>query len=156
LLAAPIAYISGLSRATRAGVVIKGGGTLERLASARVVLFDKTGTLTRGRPAVVDVVTGTDDIDAEELLRLAASLDQLSPHVLATAIVSAANDRGLALELPEGVSEAHGYGVSGVVGGREVALGKRSWIVPGADPAWVRRVRRRADLDGSLTVFASV
>ncbi len=160
LLAAPIAYVSGLSRATRAGVVVKGGGALERLAAARVVLFDKTGTLTRGRPHVVDVVTGdataTGHVDAEELLRLAASLDQVSPHVLATAIVSAAVSRGAALEMPEQVSEHHGYGLSGQVGRHQVALGKRSWIVPEPVPEWVRRVRRRAGLDGSLTVFAAV
>ena len=94
LLAAPIAYISGLSRATRVGVVIKGGGALERLAAARVIVFDKTGTLTRGRPQVIEVITGSDDLPADELLRLAASLDQMSPHVLATAIVSAAHARG--------------------------------------------------------------
>ncbi|RIQ18257.1 heavy metal translocating P-type ATPase [Jiangella rhizosphaerae] len=156
LLAAPIAYISGLSRATRAGVVIKGGGTLERLAAARVVLFDKTGTLTRGRPHVTDIVTGSDALGADELLHLAASLDQMSPHVLASAIVSTANTRGLKLDLPRQVTEEHGYGLSGVVGDHEVALGKRSWIAPDPAPPWVRRVRRRAGLDGSLTVFVSI
>ena len=156
LLAAPIAYISGLSRATRAGVVIKGGGALERLAAARIVLFDKTGTLTQGRPQVVGVVTGPDGLTGDDLLRLAASLDQMSPHVLATAIVSAANSRGLPLEMPEHVTEEHGYGLRGVVGSHEVALGKRSWIVPEPAPDWVQRVRRRASLDGSMTVFASI
>lgn len=156
LLAAPIAYISGLSRATRAGVVIKGGGALERLAAARVVLFDKTGTLTRGRPDVVEIVPGTDDFDADELLRLAASLDQMSPHVLATAIVSAATARGMTLEIPQHVTEEHGYGLSGMVANQKVALGKRSWIVPEPAPDWVRRVRRRASLDGALTVFVAI
>jgi heavy metal translocating P-type ATPase len=156
LLAAPIAYISGLSRATRAGVVIKGGAVLEHLAAARIILFDKTGTLTQGRPQVVDVVSGTDGLHADELLRLAASLDQMSPHVLATAIVSSAHARGLALELPTEVVEEHGYGLSGRVGGRAVALGKRSWVVPDPAPDWAQRVRRRAALDGSLTVFLAV
>jgi heavy metal translocating P-type ATPase len=155
LLAAPIAYISGLSRATRAGVVIKGGAVLERLASARVILFDKTGTLTQGRPQVVDVVS-SGEVAGDELLRLAASLDQMSPHVLATAIVSAANARGLDLELPTEVVEEHGYGLSGRVGLRTVALGRRSWVVPDPVPDWAQRVRRRAALDGSLTVFAAV
>jgi heavy metal translocating P-type ATPase len=156
LLAAPIAYMSGLARATRAGVVIKGGAVLEHLAAARVILFDKTGTLTQGRPQVVDIVPGTDGESAEELLRLAASLDQLSPHVLATSIVSAATARGLDLELPVDVVEEHGYGLTGRVGPHLVALGKRSWIVPDQVPDWVQRVRRRADLDGSLTVFVAV
>lgn len=156
LLAAPIAFISGLSRAARIGVVIKGGGALEQLAAARVVLFDKTGTLTRGRPQVTDVATPPDGISADELLRLAGSLDQMSPHVLATAIVSAATARGLPLEMPERVVEEHGYGLRGWVGDHEVRIGKASWIAPGDLPAWIRRVRRRAGLAGAITVFVAV
>ncbi len=156
LLAAPIAFVSGLSQAARRGVVVKGGGALERLAVGRVMLFDKTGTLTAGRPAVANVVTANSQIGPDDLLRLAASLDQVSPHVLATAIVTAAVNRGLGLRMPEDVVEEHGYGVRGRVGTREVQLGKASWIVPGEPPAWVRQVRRRADLDGSVTVFAAV
>jgi heavy metal translocating P-type ATPase len=156
LLAAPIAFISGLSRAARIGVVIKGGSALERLAGSRVVLFDKTGTLTRGRPQVTDVATAPDGIGSDELLRLAGSLDRVSPHVLATAIVSAATARGLALEMPEQVVEEHGHGIRGRVGNHEVRLGKVSWIVSGPVPAWVRRVRRRAGLAGSITVFVAV
>jgi heavy metal translocating P-type ATPase len=156
LLAAPIAFISGLSRAARGGVVIKGGGALERLAAGRVMLFDKTGTLTRGQPVLADVVTSGGDVDADELLRLAASLEQVSPHVLASAIVTAAASRELDLEMPEDVVEEHGYGLLGRVGRQEVRLGKASWIVPGVAPAWARQVLRRADLDGSLAVFAAV
>ena len=155
LLAAPIAIMSGLSRAAQIGVVIKGGGALERLASGRVMLFDKTGTLTQGKPTLADVITDG-RTDADELLRLAASLDQVSAHVLASSIVAAGSRRGLALEMPEQVHEVHGYGVEGVVAGREVRLGKASWIVAGHQPAWVRQVRRRADLDGSLTVFCAI
>ncbi|WP_121257680.1 heavy metal translocating P-type ATPase [Nocardioides ferulae] len=155
LLAAPIAYISGLSRATKAGVVIKGGATLEQLAAAEIVLFDKTGTLTQGRPKVVDVAVAP-GIDATRLVQLAASLDQMSPHVLATSIVAAAHARGLVLEEATGVVEEHGYGLSGRVGDQTVALGKRAWIAPEPAPEWVQRVGRRAALDGSLTVFAAV
>src|SRR6266545_684383 len=156
LLAAPIAIMSGLSRAARVGVVVKGGSALERLAAGRVLLFDKTGTLTLGRPALTDVIATAGPVDADELLRLAASLDQASAHVLAGAIVTAARDRGLMLQPPEQVREHHGYGVEGTVGGRRVALGKASWIVAGPVPAWVGHAGRRAALDGSLTVFASV
>ena len=156
LLAAPIAFMSGLSRAARLGVIIKGGGALERLAKGTVLLFDKTGTLTRGRPQVTDLVLAGPEWDADEVLRLAASLDQVSPHVLASAIVTAGTGRGLALELPTQVREEHGYGLQGRVDGRLVALGKASWVVGDADPAWVRQLRRRADLDGSLTVFVAI
>lgn len=156
LLAAPIAIMSGLSRAASIGVVVKGGGALERLAAGRIMLFDKTGTLTLGQPVLADVVTAGTAVDADELLRLAASLDQISAHVLASAIVTAGTSRGLALEQPTDVEEVHGYGLRGTVGGRTVQLGKASWIVGDAMPPWVRQVRRRADLDGSLTVFVAV
>ncbi len=155
LLAAPIAIMSGLSRASKIGVIIKGGGALERLAAGRVLLFDKTGTLTHGKPVLASVIAPA-DVDADELLRLAASLDQVSPHVLATSIVTAARARGLAITLPQDVVEHHGYGLEGRVGGRLVRLGKADWIVPGTAPDWVRHARRRASLDGSMTVFASV
>jgi heavy metal translocating P-type ATPase len=156
LLAAPIAIMSGLSRAAHIGVVVKGGGALERLAAGHVMLFDKTGTLTQGRPTLASVVVASDAFDADELLRLAASLDQVSPHVLASAIVTAGSGRGLALEMPEDVSEEHGYGLVGRVAGHEIRLGKAAWIVGENPPAWVRQARRRADLDGSLTVFVAV
>ncbi|NMM31658.1 MAG: heavy metal translocating P-type ATPase [Cellulomonas sp.] len=156
LLAAPIAIMSGLSRAAHIGVVVKGGGALERLAAGRVILFDKTGTLTQGQPALASVVTASDQIDADEILRLAACLDQVSPHVLASSIVTAAARRGLALQMPQDVQEEHGYGLRGRVGAHEVRVGKAAWIVGDLQPAWVRQVRRRADLDGSLTVFIAL
>ena len=156
LLAAPIAIMSGLSRAAHIGVVIKGGSALERLAGGQVMLFDKTGTLTQGHPVLADVVTAGGVMDADEVLRLAASLDQVSAHVLAGAIVTGGTGRGLALELPEDVQEVHGYGLAGTVGTHRVRLGKAAWIVGDVAPPWVRQARRRADLDGSLTVFVSV
>jgi soluble P-type ATPase len=120
-----------------------------------VLLFDKTGTLTHGKPVLASVIAPT-EIDSDELLALAASLDQVSPHVLATSIVTAARARGLDITLPVDVVEHHGYGLEGRVGDRLVRLGKSDWIVPGTAPAWVRHARRRASLDGSMTVFASV
>ena len=154
LLAAPIAIMSGLSRAARLGVIIKGGGALERLAAGRVLLFDKTGTLTLGKPVLSQVVTSGGPSD--DLLMLAASLDQVSPHVLATAIVTGARARGLELVLPTGVVEKHGYGLVGLVDGHEVRLGKSEWLISGPTPAWARRTKRRSAFDGSLTVFAAV
>jgi soluble P-type ATPase len=120
------------------------------------MLFDKTGTLTAGKPEVADVTAAGAAVSAEEVLRVAASLDQLSPHVLAGAIVTAGTTRGLSLQMPTEVREVHGYGVEGVVGGRRVRLGKSTWIVGDDPPQWARQVRRRAELDGSLTVFVSV
>lgn len=155
LLAAPIAIVSGLSRSARLGVVIKGGAALERLAAGQVVVFDKTGTLTRGRPAVTDVL-GRDGADADEALRLAASVDQVSAHVLAGPIVEAALARGLRLDLPSDVEESAGRGVRGNVGGASVRVGRPEWITGSRADRWARQVRRRADLDGSMSVLVEV
>jgi heavy metal translocating P-type ATPase len=155
ILAAPVAIVAGVSRAARRGVIIKSGAALERLAQTRVLLVDKTGTLTSGQPVVAEVATPGGD--ADELLRLAASLDQLSPHVLAAAIVRAATERGLALELPSGVAEEPGRGIRGMVGGHSVAIGKAAWVAPGQPlPGWARRVRRRAAFEGAAAVFVAV
>lgn len=109
LLAAPVAVVSGLSRASRRGVVVRDGGALENLGRARTLLLDKTGTLTVGRPCVLDVVAAPGHVPAE-VLRVAASLDQLSPHVLAQAIVDAARTRRLELSAPTEVTEEPGRG----------------------------------------------
>ncbi|MCK0207622.1 heavy metal translocating P-type ATPase [Starkeya koreensis] len=122
ILAVPVAIISGISRCARHGVLVKDGGALETLAKVRTVLLDKTGTLTGGQPRLVGIRT-RGDMAEDELLRLAASLDQGSAHVVAQALVAAAGERELALEAPEEVHEAPGAGIGGMVGGRQVALG---------------------------------
>ena len=119
LLAAPVAIVSGLSRASRAGVVIRGGAALETLGRAETLVMDKTGTLTMGRPAVIDVIAAPGR-DAPEVLRLAASVDQLSPHVLAEAIVTEALNRGSQLSIPTNVVEEPGRGVTASIDGRPV------------------------------------
>jgi heavy metal translocating P-type ATPase len=154
ILAVPVALVSGLSRAAHRGVIVKGGAVLERLAQARVLLFDKTGTLTTGRPTVTDIIAGT-AVSADEVLRLAASLDQVSPHVLAGTVVHAARDRGLILSLPRDAQELPGHGIRGRVDGHDVAVGKAAWIAA-TDADWIRPVRRRADREGTLIVFVAV
>jgi heavy metal translocating P-type ATPase len=128
ILAAPIALVAGLSRAARSGIVLKGGAALEQLAAARTVLLDKTGTLTRGRPAVERIIT-FDGVSERELLRLAASVDQLSAHVLAEGLVHDAVTRGLRLERPTAAHEVPGDGIEGTVDGRRVGVGGESWLV---------------------------
>ncbi len=161
LLAAPIAIVAGISRAARRGVIVKGGGPLEALARARVILFDKTGTLTAGRPrlATIDVGPSTEPgaIDEGEVLRLAASVEQLSPHVLAGSIVHAARERGLELSMPEDVVETPGAGVIGLVDGRRVAVGTAAFSAGESGlPPWARDVRRRAALEGSTSAFVRI
>lgn len=151
ILAAPIALISGVSRAARRGVVVKGGGTIEKLGRARTVLFDKTGTLTQGRPEIEQVEV-LDGLPPDALLRLAASVDQLSAHVLAEALVHGVESRGLELQFPEEIIEEPGQGIEGSVDGHRVAVGSRSWldrrgyagitttdtVFDGAEPGWAR------------------
>jgi heavy metal translocating P-type ATPase len=156
ILAVPIAVVAGISRAAKRGIIVKGGGALETLARGKTLLFDKTGTLTSGIPQLADVET-FGSVGTDELLRLAASLDQVSPHVLATAIVRAARERELDLSFPEDVAERYGAGIAGVVDGRKVALGKGGFVTGGGPlPRRAREVRRRTMMDGSSSVFVGV
>jgi len=158
ILAAPVALVAGMSVAARRGVVVKGGGVLERLAQVTTVLVDKTGTLTSGHPAVSAVVPAG-QWRPDDLLFLAASLDQVSGHVLASAVVSAARSSGRDLAMPLEVEEVAGEGIRGSVEGHQVAVGKARWCgigETGAAAPWAKAARRRARLDGALTVFVAV
>ena len=126
ILAAPIALVSGLSRAARSGVIVKGAGAIETLGQARTVLFDKTGTLTVGTPDVRDIVTAG-GWEPAELLRLAASVDRLSAHVLGDALVAAAKEAELDLTMPADIHEEPGQGIEGRVEMRRVAVGSRAF-----------------------------
>ena len=150
ILAAPIALISGLSRCARAGVVVKGASTIEQLGKARSVLLDKTGTVTLGRPEL-DRVLSLDGIAAEESLRLAASVDRLSSHPLAKALVAGAESDGLRLEVPRDVVESFGRGIEGYVGSRHVLVGSRTWLAEHGIEAPVPK-----QLDGDARVLISV
>ena len=122
ILAVPVAIVSGVSRAAKAGVLVKGGRALETLARVRVLVIDKTGTLTHGQARIVEIrpVTG---LSADKLLQLAASLDQASKHVIARALVLEAQARGLDLLLPTEVEEIPGEGLEGIVDGQHVVVG---------------------------------
>jgi heavy metal translocating P-type ATPase len=155
ILAAPVAIVSGISRAARRGVIVKGGGALEALGSASVLLLDKTGTITAGHPELADIVAP--DGNGDEILRLAASLDQVSQHVLADALVQAARQRGLPLAFPSDTREELGRGLRGKVGDTTVAVGKAEWLLAGAPlPGWAHRVRRRASFEGLSTIFVAI
>ncbi len=127
ILAAPIAFVAGLSRAARAGIIVKGAGALERLGGAKTVLLDKTGTLTLGQPEVERVIP-LGALGPDEALGLAASLDQMSTHVLAESLVAGAGARGIELTVPTGVEEDAGRGITGEVGGHRVAVGSSAWL----------------------------
>lgn len=121
-LATPSAVLSGIARAARSGVLIKGGAHLENAGTAQVVVFDKTGTLTKGKPEVTDVWrTGT--IGEDELLRLAAAIETRSGHPLAAAIVRAADERALQLPEVDAFDSIKGMGVRASVAGVGLLVG---------------------------------
>lgn len=127
ILAVPVAIISGMSRAASFGVLVKSGGALERLARVRIAVLDKTGTMTSGKAGVVEIRTA-DEIDPEELLRLAASLDQASNHVSAEALVQSARERGMALSMPADIVETPGSGLEGRIGDLSVVVGGSDFV----------------------------
>ncbi|MFG1376957.1 heavy metal translocating P-type ATPase [Xanthobacter autotrophicus] len=170
ILAVPVALMAGLSRAARRGVLVKSGGALEKLAAVRALVIDKTGTLTHGQAQLQEIRTAP-GFDADEVLRLAAGLDQASGHVVAAALVKAAKARGLALSAPDGVAEEGGAGVTGRVEGREVAVGGSAFVAARArgvlaagdlvagdlvavDPAAVDPASLRAGLPAASAVVA--
>ncbi|MBI4461170.1 MAG: heavy metal translocating P-type ATPase, partial [Acidobacteria bacterium] len=156
ILAAPVAIVSGISRAAQRGIIVKGGGALEALARGKILVLDKTGTVTAGAPVLTNIES-FGDADPDQILRLAASLDQVSPHVLAGPILRAASERTLELSFPEQVVEELGSGIRGRVNGFEVALGKAEWVQPGSSalPA-VRRLRNRTLMEGTSSVFVAI
>jgi heavy metal translocating P-type ATPase len=127
ILAAPIALVSGVSRAARRGIIVKGAPVIEALGEARSVLLDKTGTLTLGTPGVA-AVRAFDGRSPDEVLRLTAAVEQLSPNILAAAVVREARARGLALPLPQRAHEEPGRGIAGAVEGVSVAAGSAEWL----------------------------
>lgn len=123
LLAAPIALISGMSRAAKHGIIIKNSTALEKLAQVKTVAFDKTGTLTRGHP-VVETIHAYNGYSEEEVIAYAGSLEANSNHVLAQAIVNSASSKHIKLYTSKQVSELSGNGLSGSIKGKSVLLGR--------------------------------
>lgn len=139
LIAAPVAFMGGMSRAAREGIIVKDGGTIERLSRIRMAAFDKTGTLTRGEPRVTAVLPAA-GFSRSEVLGCAAAVETLSTHPLATAIVAAAREQGASRYAAQDVCEIPAVGVSGQVRrpGRNraetVQVGKYDDAAPGTVP----------------------
>lgn len=153
LIATPVALLGGMSRAAKAGIIVKNGTALEIASRVRTVAFDKTGTLTQGRPELRRVIT-TGALPHDEVLAYAAAAEQYSSHVLAASITQAAISRGLELPLVTRGEEIATHGVRAVIDGREVLVGKPGFVLDGvgggADPQTV------APTDGALAVHVGV
>ena len=166
LIAAPVAFLGGMSRAARFGLIVKGGVTLEQLSRVRAVAFDKTGTLTSGRPDLERVLTG-EGFTEEQVLQLAASPEVYSSHVLADGVIDAAKAQGLALLPVERAEEIATQGVLAEVvtadilaahstmgafaASGEVRVGKPDWVHEAA--ADLRRAELAA---GELGIYVSL
>lgn len=127
VLAAPVAFMGGMSRAARAGIIVKGGSVLELLSRARTAVFDKTGTLTVGAPRIVRI-NAVPPTDETTLLSLVASAEQFSSHVLATAIVAAAREKGLSTRRVLDSSEIAAQGVIATLAHQVVSVGTLGFI----------------------------
>ncbi len=151
LIAAPVAFMGGMSRAARSGIVIKDAGTLERLAAVKTVAFDKTGTLTYGSPEVVGVYPVGPAISEEHLIRLVGSAEQYSSHVLATALREHALRSGLGLIQAESAREVATHGVEAELEGSTVVVGKPAFVAERATGV----VRRELDA-GEAAVYVGI
>ena len=154
-LATPMSVMVGIGRAAQSGVLIKNAEALERMEKVDTLVVDKTGTLTEGRPKVVALVS--DDMNEDEMLRLAASLERASEHPLAAAIVAEAAARGLALASPAEFDSPAGKGVTGTVEGRGIDIGNAPFLNErrvSVDGFSARAARLRAD--GTTVIFVSI
>jgi P-type Cu+ transporter len=155
-LATPMSIMVATGRAAQAGVLFRDAEAIERLRTIDTLIVDKTGTLTQGRPAFREVIA-FGDASPDEVLRLAASLDQGSEHPLAAAIVDEARRRRLAMSPPEEFESATGIGVRGRVDGHALALGNTELMrEAGPDVAEIGEVAERLRREGASAMFLAV
>ena len=156
ILAAPVAFIGGVSRAARAGVLMKGSTALEALAQVRTAIFDKTGTLTSGGADLIEIAAAPGR-RGDEVLGLLASLEQASHHVIADSVLKLARERALVLSHPEDVREFRGAGLEGRINGARVLAGSRA-LVLGTQPLpeWAERSAIRYWNQPVLMVYLAV
>jgi Cu+-exporting ATPase len=155
-LATPMSIMVGIGRGAQSGVLIKNAEALERFEKVDTLVVDKTGTLTEGKPKVV-AVRAMRGVGEDELLRLAASLEQASEHPLAAAIARAAADRNIALAKVEDFDSYPGKGVMGSVDGRKVVLGNRVMMhAAGIDVAALEGPADELRNNGATAIFAAI
>lgn len=150
-LATPTALMVGTGRSAKMGILLKNGTVLQEIQKVQTIVFDKTGTLTEGKPVVTDVIG-----DEREVLSLAASLEDVSQHPLAQAIVNRTSELGISLYPVENFQALHGKGVTGIINGKQVLLGNAKLL---DDLAIPHDYQERFDLlekEAKTVVFLSV
>lgn len=155
-LATPTSIMVGTGRAAELGILFRKGEALQSLRDADVVALDKTGTLTKGRPELTDLVAA-EGFEADEVLFLVASLEALSEHPIAEAIVSAAKSQGIATAAVAGFEATPGFGVSGSVSGRQVLVGAdRALATKGIDVSSFSTEAERLGASGKSPLYAAI
>lgn len=125
VLSVPLAFFSGIGNASKHGILLKGGRVIEALANVKAVALDKTGTITSGEFKVHNVETVGSHVSSGQLLSMAAAIEAVSTHPIATSIVSEAKDQGLTVEPSDFVQELAGEGMVGMADGQQVLVGNR-------------------------------
>jgi Cu+-exporting ATPase len=157
-LATPMSVMVGIGRGAQMGVLIRHAEAIEKLAGVNALVVDKTGTLTMGKPQVTDVVPVLSDMTGDALLVLVATLERQSEHPLAQAVVKAAQARGLALADANDFHSTTAGGVSGIVGGRRIVIGKAAFLTE-SDVTGVERLESLAEshqANGASVILVAV
>ena len=150
-LATPTALMVGTGRSAKMGILLKNGTVLQEIQKVQTVVFDKTGTLTEGKPVVTDVIG-----DERDVLSLAASLEDVSQHPLAQAIVNRASELGISLYPVENFQALHGKGVTGIINGKQVLLGNAKLLADLAIPHDYQERFELLEKEAKTVVFLSV
>lgn len=156
ILATPIAFASGVSKGAGKGVIIKSGATIEQLARSKTFVFDKTGTLTEGRPQIINIHNYSKSYNDEELIKISASLEQYSEHVLSKGFLDYAKSKKINLVNPQDLKENFGKGISGVVDGGLYKLGKQNYVLNDFDKKNAdefKNANSQATTEGNILVY---
>lgn len=141
ILATPIAFASGVSKGAGKGVIIKSGATIEQLARSKTFVFDKTGTLTEGRPQIVNIEKFNERYQTDDLIKISASLEQYSEHVLSKGFLDYAKSKKIHLVNPSQLKESFGNGIKGEIDGVSYKLGKLNFVLNGFETKYVEKFK---------------
>jgi heavy metal translocating P-type ATPase len=158
IFATPVAIISGINKAAKSGIIIKTGSAIEQVGKAQVVVFDKTGTITFGTP-IVEKVISTNKINVDDLLRKAASVEQLSSHPTAIVLVKKGQEMFGKLPIPKNFHELAGVGVDGDVEGEHIVIGSQSVFENFVDTGfaeYICEVKKQINAEGKMLAFVGI